>query len=224
MLFVLMSTSATAQQWSPESGPDSRAQTVQNKVEQLFERGDYERAYFIYRNELAPAGDKYAQYMVGYMHLMGMGTVEDPVVALAWYRLAAERGTPQFVAVRDQLGRDLQPPERSRANTYYRELRRNYSDIVVLLESVRRDLNELKSRSGSRLGGQSSPMTVVDNRWPVRLRSGADYYGRIRQQLEDNLATLSKLGDFADMETDPDRVDIADLERLVQERLESTPD
>ncbi len=55
---------------------------MQRKVDQLFERGDYERAYFIYRNELAPAGDKYAQYMVGFMHLTGMGIDEDPVAAV----------------------------------------------------------------------------------------------------------------------------------------------
>ena len=59
---------------------------VQQKAEALFERGNYERAYFIYRNELAPIGDKYAQYMLGYMHLTGKGATEDRVAATAWYR------------------------------------------------------------------------------------------------------------------------------------------
>ncbi len=149
---------------APSHFPDSRTLTVQRKVDELFERGDYERAYFIYRNELAPAGDKYAQYMIGYMHLMGMGAAEDPGAAFAWYRLAAERGTAEFAAVRDQLGRDLDASQRRRADALYPELRREYSDLVVLLAAIKRDLRELKAKSGSRLAGRTNPMTVVDSR------------------------------------------------------------
>ena len=36
---------------------------------------------FIYREELAPLGDKYAQYMIGYMHEHGKGVDKDPAVA-----------------------------------------------------------------------------------------------------------------------------------------------
>ena len=81
------------------------------RVDELYERGEFERAYLIYRDELASIGDKYAQYMVGFMHLTGKGVDEDPVAASAWYRLAAERGTPEFVAVRDFLLTSLTPEE-----------------------------------------------------------------------------------------------------------------
>lgn len=209
---------------APSYFPDARSLTVQRKVDELFERGDYQRAYFIYRNELAPAGDKYAQYMIGYMHLMGMGAAEDPGAAFAWYRLAAERGTAEFAAVRDQLGRDLDASERRRADVLYPQLRREYSDLVVLLAAIKRDLRALKAQSGSRLAAQSNPMTVVDSRLPVSVKSGADYYGRIRRQLEANLVTLASLGKFSDMQTDPDRVDFDKLERRVAQRLESTDD
>ena len=226
MLLMLCCTAAEAQRSSvaPAHFPDSHTLTVQRKVDLLFERGDFERAYFIYRNELAPAGDKYAQYMVGYMHLMGKGAPEDPGAAFAWYRLAAERGTAEFVAVRDQLGRDLLVDERQRSDVFYRELRREYSDLVVLLAAIKRDLRVLDAKSGSRLPGRTSPMTVVDSGLPVGIRSGADYYGRIRRQLEANLTTLASLGDFPDIETDPDRVDLGEIERLVLKRLESTDD
>jgi len=67
--------------------PESRTLALQNKVDRLYDRGEFKRAYFIYRNELVPLGDKYAQYMVGYMLLTGTGVDEDPVSASAWYRL-----------------------------------------------------------------------------------------------------------------------------------------
>ena len=204
--------------------PDARTLTIQRKVDALFERGEFQRALFIYRNELVPAGDKYAQYMVGYMHLMGMGTDEDPAAAFAWYRLASERGTPEFVAVRDQLRADLLAEEQSRSDAIYAQLRRSYSDLAVLLASIRRDVDALRSRSGSRLPGGVSPMTVADGKIPATIRSVDDYDGRVRRQLQHNLVSLRKLGDFPDLDIDPDRVDIDLLERLVQQRLDTAPD
>ena len=201
---------------------DSRTLKVQRKVNELYERGEYDRAYFIYRNELAPVGDKYAQYMVGYMHLTGTGTDEDPVAAYAWYRLAAERGTPEFVAVRDQLKHDLQVEDRRRADAYYLELRRELNDLVILLAAIKRYLPERRAVTGSRIATESATISVVETK--TRSRSSADYYSSIRRQLEENLKLLSELGEFPDLETDPDRVDINEIERLVNERLENIQD
>ncbi|MCH8277932.1 MAG: SEL1-like repeat protein, partial [Proteobacteria bacterium] len=94
---VLIFTSATAnaQRSSALSAdlPDSRTMALQNKVDRLFGAGNFERAFFLYRYDLAPLGDKYAQYMVGFLYLSGMGVEKDSTIASAWYRLAAERGT-----------------------------------------------------------------------------------------------------------------------------------
>lgn len=56
-------------------GEDFASHTVriQAKAESLYLQGHWERAQFIYEHELAPIGDKYAQYMVGYMYLNGQG-------------------------------------------------------------------------------------------------------------------------------------------------------
>ena len=67
---------------------DASILRLQDKAEDLYRRGHWERAYFIYVNELAAAGDKYAQYMAGYMHLHGHGVEHDDVKASAWFRLA----------------------------------------------------------------------------------------------------------------------------------------
>ncbi|MBT8089555.1 MAG: hypothetical protein KJO01_05040 [Gammaproteobacteria bacterium] len=204
--------------------PDSRTLRVQRKVDELYERGEFDRAYFIYRNELVPIGDKYAQYMVGYMHLVGRGTDEDRVAASAWYRLAAERGTPEFVAVRNQLMHDLNADERRRSDDYYLGLRRQFSDLVVLLEVIKRKHRELQPSTGSRLARSSSPITVIDPKSANHPQSGAVYYGRIEREMERKLLMLAEIGDFPDLETDPARVNIRDVERLVNERIGSIPD
>ncbi len=125
LLVALLATSVEAQQSAGLSTgfADSRTLRVQRKVDDLFERGEYERAYFIYRNELVPLGDKYAQYMVGFMHLTGKGVTENPIAASAWYRLAAERGTPEFVAVRDFLLVGMMPEERRQSDELFLQLR-----------------------------------------------------------------------------------------------------
>ncbi|MGB5332967.1 MAG: hypothetical protein WBM80_03495 [Woeseiaceae bacterium] len=198
---------------------DPRTVKVQRKVEQLFERGDFERAYFIYRNELAPVGDKYAQYMVGFMHLTGMGIEEDTIAASAWYRLAAERGTPQFVAVRDMLLSDMTADERRQSDRLFLEVRREYSDLVILLASIKRGVRDARPATGSRLARGSSPMTIINANSPNHPQSSAIYYGRIESDLEQKLVMLAEIGDFPDLETDPARFDINEVERLVTERL-----
>jgi hypothetical protein len=203
---------------------DPHTLKVQRKVDDLFERGEFDRAYFIYRNELVPLGDKYAQYMVGFMHLTGMGVDEDPVVAAAWYRLAAERGTPEFVAVRDLLMTDITADQRRQSDVLFQQVRREYSDLAILLASIKRRMRDMKPATGSRLSSQTSPMTIIEVDSPNRSRSHPDFHRRIRTELQEQLIMLSELGDFPDLETDPSRVDIDDIERLVNERLQAAPD
>lgn len=203
--------------------PNSHTVATQRKVDKIFEAGDFERAFFLYQNELAPLGDKYAQYMVGYMYLTGRGIEENRITASAWYRLAAERGTPEFVNVRDQLLRKLEDDEMPRSDAEYLNLRARYCDLAVLLASIKRNLTELEGRTGTRIQSDRStisPMTSIDTR-AGRMRSGSDYYGVIFGQLEDRVKLLIEIGEFEDMDTDPARINLRDLERRVQERIQS---
>ena len=163
-LALLVSGSAMAQ-WTqpPTGGPDSRIERIQAKAESLYERGSYKRAHFIYSNELARKGDKYAQYMTGYMYLMGHGVVEDPVIASAWYRIAAERQAPEFIAVRDQVLQTLDDEKRVRSDELYVHLRREYSDLAIVMEMLVKDLENLsRARTGSRLSSNASSVVIVD--------------------------------------------------------------
>ena len=198
---------------------DSRTLAVQQKVERLFVDGEFERAYFIYRNELVPIGDKYAQYMVGYMHEMGAGVAKDPVRAAAWYRLSAERDMPEFVAVYHKLYDHLDDEEKRRAESLYGNLRREYSDLVILLATIKEDIDEIQERTGTRLSGSStSPVTVVEPN-SSRLHGGPDYYGSKRTRLEKRLRLIVELGGFEGVSTNPDDVNMRQLERLVEEAV-----
>jgi hypothetical protein len=197
--------------------PNSRTMVIQQKVEQLYDAGVFERAYFIYRNELAPIGDKYAQYMVGFMSLAGLGIEQDPVAALAWYRLAAERGSPQFVGARDDLLRSMAKSDVESAEALYFDLRLKYCDLAVLLASITRDFEDFNTRTGSRLGSDNSPVLVLDPRY------GADseerYYDIVRDQLKARLILLREIGEFQGMNVDPDRLSLRDLRRRVEQRI-----
>lgn len=151
-------------QWAefPSREVGSHILRIQDKAESLYERGDYRRAHIIYSDELARLGDKYAQYMAGYMYLMGQGVMEDPVMASGWYRLAAERDAPEFAKVRDQLLRSFDAEQRRRSDALYIELRKEYSDLALIMRLLEQDLEEMEEgTSGSRVSGRGSSAVIV---------------------------------------------------------------
>ena len=164
-MILLLSQFAAAVAQSADSGGESfnsHTVRIQDKAEGLYMQGHWERAHFIFVNELARIGDKYAQYMAGYMYLNGQGVPRDTITASAWYRLAAERGVPEFAAVRDQLIESLSQSELAQSDARYVELRKQYSDLVLALQVLRRERRFLRSdMTGSRLGGGASPVTVI---------------------------------------------------------------
>ena len=146
-LFLASSVALSADSF-PGYSPDRDLIKTQKKVDALFEKGDFERAIKIYRDDLAPRGDKFAQYMVGYMYYSGRGVPADRPRASAWYRLSAERGEESFVKVRDVLEGILTGEQRAQADQIYAELRREMGDIVLVIALVNQDLDVLVSRRG----------------------------------------------------------------------------
>jgi hypothetical protein len=144
-MFMVASVVAPAADNFPGSKPDRRILKTQEKVDKLFEKGDYERAYFIYRQELAPLGDKYAQYMVGYMNIVGKGVPRDYIAGSAWYRLAAERGDESFSRARDEVWERFSEQQRIESDKKYAEIRLEYSDAMIIAGYIEKDL-ELISR------------------------------------------------------------------------------
>ena len=223
--FCLTAPAAFAQSAGPFPGSavDAKTLRIQERVEELYEQGDYDRAFFNYRNELAPIGDKYAQYMVGYMYLTGTGVNEDPVLASAWYRLAAERSYKEFLNERDHILGLFSDIDLIRSDSLYLQLRREYSDVVLLLELVKDDVDMLEARTGSRLSGGGGSVTIVDVRSGSSI-SGDRMYGEIRKRIESRLRFMGTQLDLPNLDTDPDDVDVDELEIIVGEFVDSITD
>lgn len=175
---------------------DNRTLRMQERVEELFAAGEYDRALFIYEKELSPIGDKYAQYMVGYMHLTGKGTDEDPGAALAWYRLAAERREAPLVQARDALEKAISNEQRARADKLFAKLWPRYGDKKILLELIRKDLNTLRSRTGTRIPDASPRVTIVNGYYGSP--GSEEFYRQVRKQLDQRLKYLKAVVEIED--------------------------
>ena len=212
MLLHLSIAGAQTSASFPSVHLNSKTLRAQEQAEEVFERRDYGRAFSIYRDDLAPIGDKYAQYMVGFMHLTGKGTGEDRVAASAWYRLSAERGTKEFVGARDRLMRTLDEPQKTESDRQYIALRKEYGDLILLANALRRDLAEFRTRTGSRIASATSPIAIVDINRSGTTRSGTEYYAQIERRIQlrlDYIRSKTKI-DIIDMNLEtinPDQIE-----------------
>ncbi len=206
-LLALSAVPAAAQERFPGSAPSGLTVKIQQKAERAYREGDYERAYRVWRKDLVEIGDKYAQYMVGYLHLTGQGAERDLAKAYAWYRLAAERGHDQLVAALEGLEGQLTPAERAAGTAEYERIVAKYGDRKLVRRLIRLDELRLKKRTGRVGASVGAPMTVV-------LRNGRSvdatrYYGAIEERLERRYRYLEGYVEFGEFETLPDELDEA---------------
>jgi TPR repeat protein len=183
----------------PGAPTDSRTLRIQERVEGVFLAGDYGRALLIYEKELAPLGDKYAQYMVGFMHLTGKGVPENPSEALAWYRLAAERGEVPFIQARDLLRESLEPAEIRRSEARFAELWQRYGDRRLILDLIERDLQILHGNTAATNGrhdGAGRSRSIASGY--TERETGDGYYRRVRARLVERSQYLSSTMDATD--------------------------
>ncbi len=226
LVLALFAADAVAASSSSSLSTDSNERellAIQQKVDELFQQGEYERALFIYQHELAPLGDKYAQYMIGFMYLTGAGVTEDPVTASAWYRLAAERENREFAAVRDEVLERLGADARAKSDEIYVQLRKQYSDIAILTRQIRKDDEDLTLMTGSRLADTGGSVTIVHPRTGAT-KTAFQWRREIRDSIEDRLKMLDRLIPDADIETDYSRLDLDELDRIVAAELEKVPE
>jgi len=120
----------------------------------FFERG----AYY---------ADKLSQLSLGLMYLNGEGVDTDPLRALAWIELAAERGYPNYIATRESVKASLTPDQLSQAAVLGKELGETYADAVAkprLAKQMRLGQMQLTgSRTGFDFGPQNPPPTFGYN-------------------------------------------------------------
>jgi len=217
LLAALFCASAQAQAYKsfPGQTADQRTLKTQERVDELYAAGNYKRALFIYEKELAPRGDKYAQYMVGYMHVSAYGVPQDTVRALAWYRLAAERGNEVLERARDELAGTLTRDEIDASNRIFLSLLQEIGDTRLIMKLILKDMNTLKSRTGTHIPGSgiSGSMQIVR---PSGLHEDPDFYRNIRRRLEARLNYLDASVEISDIELESDD----DGLRMFEEQVE----
>lgn len=221
LLPLLLLSATAAAQWSefPTGDLDSHTMRIQSKAESLYVKGDYKRAHIIYVNELATIGDKYAQYMTGFMYLMGQGLPEDPVRASAWYRLSAERQAPEFMVVRDELIRTFNAEQLAASDAIYLELRKKFSDIVIVMRLLEEDLELLDvEATGSRVPSGSNLVTTLDPRKGT-VTSAELYRDRVRRTLQSRVDFITGQLDIERMDADLSAAQIAELWERIEEQV-----
>lgn len=204
----------------PGAPLDERTLRTQERVEELYAQGEYARARLIFEEDLAPKGDKYAQYTIGYMYLNGLGVAQSNARALAWYRLAAERGTAALVEARDSLSGKLSAGEIAESSRIFGELWQTMGDNRILLDLILDDLNTLKSRTGTRIpGAATGPLTVID----VSGSGAANirFYEVVEDRLQTRLAYLKTNVEIIDIDTSDDDVVVQGLEEDMKKVIAS---
>ncbi len=84
--------------------------------------------------------DKYSQHRLSMLYWHGVGVQRDRVDAYVWADLAAERGYPHFLAIRERMWAELSPTEQAavpaRGDALYREYgdpvaKRRFADVLA---------------------------------------------------------------------------------------------
>ncbi len=222
LLAAFCCAAAISQDYKPFPGvsADQRTLETQERVDELYEAGEFERAFFIYEKELAPRGDKYAQYMVGYMHLNGQSVPQDKVRALAWYRLSAERGYEILEQARDELARAMTREEIDASNTILLELLQRIGDTALIMKLIRRDMDELKRRTGTHIASSniSSPMITIT---PSGVPQDPNYYRNLRRRLEARLNYLETNVIISDVTLESEDERLRQFEEQIKSELAS---
>ena len=129
-----------------------------------------------YLTHAARYADKAAQLALAFVYLEGTPAVPaDKARAYAWADIAAERGYPEFLAVRERLWEALDASEQQRAREVGAKLMSEYGDAVAKrrLEMLLR--TGLSRKTGTRTGSQVGALAVVEVDDAVRasMRAGA---------------------------------------------------
>lgn len=105
--------------------------------------------------------DKPAQGYLGEMYWFGVERPADKIMAFAWMDVAAERGYPLFVELRDQYWAALPFEQHDAARAQARQLALEYGDAVAKPRIAAMLTRGLKAMTGSRTGSMSNNVDIV---------------------------------------------------------------
>ncbi|MEL7298675.1 MAG: hypothetical protein AAGJ86_13515 [Pseudomonadota bacterium] len=182
----------------------------QRKAEKAYNEGRYRDAFWYYRKDLAPVGDKYAQYMVGYMMENGLGTDVDKQGAAAWYLLAAERGHEEIVKVSLDYQREMSPGELASVKARTASLKGEMGDRALIERLIRRDVDRINNMTGTRTGQCGLNARVYRPRDARGSTSQEVYCQEIKARIEMRMQYLGGYVEFGELELLPDEEEDAE--------------
>ena len=106
-------------------------------------------------------GDKPSQAVMAGLYWDGRGIERDRALAYAWMDLAAERGYPDFIAMREKFWGELDESERARALREGRVIYARYGDAVANPRLERELRRERMQVVGSRTGFRGNAKIIV---------------------------------------------------------------
>lgn len=168
----------------PNPALDLNYAKLQKMADTYYDKRQFKKAYRIYSEDLALLGDKFAQFRAGYMHYTGEGVAQDPVLAFAWMRLAAERGSEQIKTAASQLYEQLDQEQRVRAQAEFENLVGEYGDRVLLTRLIEQDQRKLKQTTGSRLGQTNAQSRVYNPSVRGSVTDAEGFTEAIEQRIE----------------------------------------
>lgn len=157
LIFALASFSVSLAAMSDYSQQKQEADTY-------YENGNFSSAFKKYK-DLARKGDRYSQYRLSYMYLMGEGQKENVIESLAWSVLAAQDKQDEKVAYMKTVAEMVPQDQRKKANKKISYYMRKWGDESG--SDSRRSDNEC---TGSRLCNHktsASNVGVPSNLWNV---------------------------------------------------------
>ena len=159
LLVLCARTGLAADVPGPPATPEVKA--AQASADAALEAGEYEKAYRMYMENLAPNGDKYAQHMIGVMNLHGLGVPTNIPLGAAWLELAAERGDASLEAGRDNVKAQLTEEEQQQMQSLLDEIRGQYGDCAMVARLLAQDEQDLTVLKGSRVKAMGSQLVTT---------------------------------------------------------------
>ncbi|KAB8193884.1 hypothetical protein FKV24_006390 [Lysobacter maris] len=96
--------------------------------------------------------DKFSQHYLSLMHWHGVGTPVDRVRAYIWSDLAAERGNPRLLAIREKMWAALSAAEQTQVLAQGPDAYTRYGDTVAMPRAEAEMRRFARGMTGSRVG------------------------------------------------------------------------
>lgn len=124
-----------------------------------YQNGEYGDAVAAFKLAALHA-DKYSQHYLSLIHWHGVGIEPDPVQAYIWADLAAERGQPRLLAVRENMWAQLTPQQQAEAEQRGGADYARYGDAVAKPRAEADIRRFMRDMTGSRVGFHNQALAI----------------------------------------------------------------